>query len=79
MVNIARKSRMNKAPKKGNNICERCGKEGCKCNMLIEVGTGILLVLLGVLLWFGTLSLNTVFGLVLILWGVKKLLCCRRR
>ena len=79
MVNIAKKSRINKAPKKENNVCERCGKDGCKCSMLVEVGTGILLILLGGLLWFGALSLDIVFGLVLVLWGVKKLLCCRRR
>ena len=79
MVNIARRNRVNKMSKQEKNVCERCGKEGCKCNMFVELGTGILLILLGALLWFETLTLNTVFGFVLVLWGVKKLLCCRRR
>ena len=79
MVNIARRNRVNKMSKQEKNVCERCGKEGCKCNMFLYVVTGILLILLGVLLWLGALSLNTVFGLVLVLWGVKKLLCCKGR
>lgn len=78
MVNIAKKSRLSKVPKQEKSMCEKCGKEGCKCNW-IEAGTGILLIVLGVLLWLGVLSLTIVFGAVLVLWGVKKLLCCRRR
>ncbi|MBI4158974.1 hypothetical protein HY500_01810 [Candidatus Woesearchaeota archaeon] len=69
---------MNKASKKENNICERCGKDGCKCSMAFEAGTGILLVILGGLLWFGVFSLPIVFGAVLVLWGIKKLLGCRK-
>jgi len=72
-----RRNKIGKMPKQEKNICERYGGDWYKCNMLVEVGTGGLLVILGGLLWLGTFSLSTVFGLVLILWGIKKLFCCR--
>jgi len=37
-----------------------------------DVLVGIVLILLGIFLLIGMLSLGVVFGLVIILWGLKK-------
>ena len=62
------------------NVCMRCGFSDCKCGTWCIIG-GIVLILLGVLLWMGTLSLNITLAVLLILGGLCSLLCgykCRK-
>jgi len=63
-----------KMPMMGSkNMCTMCGASGssCHCGSWVIVW-GLLLVLLGVLLWLGRLTLDTTAAVVLILWGMKK-------
>ena len=57
----------------GKNTCMMCNgsASGCHCGSWVIVW-GLVMLLLGVLLWLGRLSLDTTVALVLVLWGLKK-------
>ena len=43
-----------------------------------DILIGIVLILLGIFLIIGMLSFSVVFGLVIILWGIKKAVFARK-
>ena len=59
----------------GKNACMMCGGGGssCHCGSWVIVW-GLIMLLLGVLLWLRILSLDTTVAIVLVLWGIKKFL-----
>ena len=57
----------------GKNTCMMCGAGGssCHCGSWVIVW-GLIMLLLGILLWLGKLGLETTVAIVLVLWGLKK-------
>ncbi len=57
----------------GKNGCMMCGSSGssCHCGSWVIVW-GLIMLLLGILLWLGKLSLETTVATVLVLMGIKK-------
>lgn len=56
------------------NICMWCGRGKNKCYCIKKLLlTGIIAVVLGVSLWVGWLDLDKTVALVLILFGLKKI------
>jgi uncharacterized membrane protein HdeD (DUF308 family) len=54
--------------------------DSCSCSSGMFVFAGIISIILGLVLWFGYLTLTQVFALLLVLMGIKKLYhkggCC---
>jgi len=57
----------------GKNACMMCGAGGgsCHCGSWVIVW-GLILLLLGILLWLNRLTLNSTVAIVLVLMGLKK-------
>lgn len=64
---------MKKMDKMSSKGCMMCGASGgaCHCGSWVIVW-GLVMVLLGVLLWIGRLGLDMTIAIVLVLMGVKK-------
>ena len=52
-------------------VCPWCGREDCKCNSGLHVVKGLVLFLIGILLWAGVFSLTTAFIILFMLMGLK--------
>ncbi len=53
------------------NCCSMCGRPGCHCYKWTAPVKGLILVVLGALLWMGTWTLEVVLGILLVLGGIK--------
>jgi|TARA_Y100000310_G_scaffold159627_1_gene159259 hypothetical protein len=66
-----------KVVKSTNLSCDYCGKGGCGCTggyKAIMFIKGIVFLAVGYLLWNGQLILEQAIGILIIIWGLKKLL-----
>jgi hypothetical protein len=51
--------------------CNMCGKPGCGCYKWGSPLKGLILIVLGILFWSKALSLEQLFGILLVLGGLK--------
>tara|TARA_Y100000310_G_scaffold77602_1_gene74206 strand:+ start:1223 stop:1459 length:237 start_codon:yes stop_codon:yes gene_type:complete len=69
-----KKTRKRSVSKKASSkkLCNFCGGSSCVCQSHIIV-RGVVLLLLGILLWANVLDLRLTVALLLVLWGIKKI------
>ena len=54
--------------------CPYCGSTNCKCSKTEMLLLGLIALVLGILLWMGTLTLNMTIAIALILKGLFMLM-----